>query len=93
MVNFGRDHVWVLDEDGEPDVEAIAGFLAEHGDQPFLVFGFTFMVWLYLYEVAREQRLDLSQRHPDPLRRLEEAGRPGRRQRRVPPRASPPTPG
>ena len=48
--------------DGEPDPEAVRGFLAEHGDQPFLVFGFTFMVWLYLYELARDHGLDLSQR-------------------------------
>ena len=60
MVNFGRDHVWVLDEDEKPDVEAVKGFLAKHGDEPFLVFGFTYMVWLYLYEVAREHGLDLS---------------------------------
>ncbi|HEY2670096.1 MAG TPA: acyl-protein synthetase [Rugosimonospora sp.] len=60
MVNFGRDHVWALDESGEPDLEAVRGFLAKHGDQPFLIFGFTFMVWLYLYELARDHGLDLS---------------------------------
>lgn len=60
MANFGRQHVYALDEQDRPDVEAIKGFLAQHGDQPFLIFGFTFMVWQYLYEVAREHRLDLS---------------------------------
>ncbi|MDX8032250.1 acyl-protein synthetase [Lentzea sp. BCCO 10_0856] len=60
MANFGRKHVYALDENDRPDVEAIKGFLANHGDQPFLIFGFTFMVWQYLYEVAREHRLDLS---------------------------------
>jgi hypothetical protein len=60
MVNFGRDHVWVLDEHGEPDVEAIRTFLAQHGGEPFLIFGFTFMAWLYLYEVARQHGFDLS---------------------------------
>ncbi|WP_170318885.1 acyl-protein synthetase [Allorhizocola rhizosphaerae] len=60
MMNFGRDHVWALDPQEKPDVEAIKGFLAKHGGQPFLIFGFTFMVWLYLYEVAREHKLDLS---------------------------------
>lgn len=61
LMNFGRDHVWVLDEHGQPDLEALRGFLAKHGDAPFLVFGFTFMVWLYLYEAARDAGLDLSQ--------------------------------
>lgn len=60
MVNFGRDHVWVLDEHEKPDLEAVRAFLAKHGDQPFLIFGFTFMVWLYLYELARDNGLDLS---------------------------------
>jgi ribosomal protein S28E/S33 len=60
MVNFGRDHVWALDQEGEPDLEAVRAFLAKHGDQPFLIFGFTFMVWLYLYELARDHKLDLS---------------------------------
>lgn len=56
MMNFGRDHTFALDEEGRPDQEAVAGFLAEHGREPFLVFGFTFMVWLYL----RELEADLS---------------------------------
>ncbi|SFQ44659.1 Acyl-protein synthetase, LuxE [Amycolatopsis arida] len=60
MANFGRRHVYVLDEQDRPDVAAVERFLAEHGDRPFLIFGFTFMVWRYLYEVAREHRLDLS---------------------------------
>jgi Acyl-protein synthetase, LuxE len=60
MATFGRNHVYALDENDQPDVEAVKAFLAKHGDEPFLIFGFTFMVWLYLYEVAREHRLDLS---------------------------------
>ena len=60
MVNFGRDHVWVLDEAGRPDLAGVRTFLDRHGDRPFLVFGFTYMVWLYLYELARDNGLDLS---------------------------------
>jgi len=59
MATFGRDHVWALDEQGRPDVDALKAFLAEHGDEPFLIFGFTYLVWLHLYEVAREHGLDL----------------------------------
>jgi hypothetical protein len=59
MSTFGRDHVWALDMDGRVDLDAIRGFLAKHGDQPFLIFGFTFLVWLHLYEVALEHGLDL----------------------------------
>ncbi|KAB2351746.1 LuxE/PaaK family acyltransferase [Actinomadura rudentiformis] len=60
MANFGRDHTWILDEDDRPDLSALKGFLARHGDAPFLIFGFTFMVWRYLYEPARAAGLDLS---------------------------------
>jgi hypothetical protein len=60
MLNFGRDHVYALDANGEPDVAAVRAFLHEHGQHPFLVFGFTFMVWQWLYEVARDKGFDLS---------------------------------
>lgn len=60
MATFGRSHVYALDENDRPDVEAVKEFLAKHGSEPFLIFGFTFMVWQYLYEVAREHKLDLS---------------------------------
>jgi hypothetical protein len=57
MMNFGRDHTFVLDEHGRVDAEAVKGFLARHGGEPFLIFGFTFMAWLYL----RDLGADLSQ--------------------------------
>ncbi|WP_018353644.1 AMP-binding protein [Longispora albida] len=60
MMNFGRDHTFILDEQEKPDPEAVAAFLAKHGGEPFLIFGFTFMAWLYLYELAKEHKLDLS---------------------------------
>ncbi|GIM93829.1 LuxE/PaaK family acyltransferase [Paractinoplanes toevensis] len=60
MSTFGRDHVWALDNDGQVDLDAIRGFLEKHGAQPFLIFGFTYLVWLHLYEVARDNGLDLS---------------------------------
>jgi Acyl-protein synthetase, LuxE len=60
LMNFGRNHVFVLDEEDRPDVEAVRTFLGRYGNEPFLIFGFTFMAWLYLYEVARDEGLDLS---------------------------------
>ncbi|WP_229397923.1 LuxE/PaaK family acyltransferase [Micromonospora okii] len=60
LMNFGRDHTFVLDEQERPDPEAVRAFLDRHGDRPFLIFGFTFMTWLYLYELAREHSFDLS---------------------------------
>ncbi len=60
MATFGRDHVYALDERARPDLAAIKGFLAVHGHDPFLVFGFTSLVWQHLYQVAVEHGLDLS---------------------------------
>ncbi|MGA5300932.1 acyl-protein synthetase [Nucisporomicrobium flavum] len=60
MATFGRDHAWALDVDGNPDLPALKGFLEKHGGEPFLIFGFTYLVWLHLYEVASEHGLDLS---------------------------------
>jgi ribosomal protein S28E/S33 len=60
LMNFGRDHTFLLDPAGRPDLAALRGFLARHGDEPFLVFGFTFMVWQHLYQPARDAGLDLS---------------------------------
>ncbi|MGP3914780.1 LuxE/PaaK family acyltransferase [Nonomuraea sp. 10N515B] len=57
MMNFGRDHTFVLDEQGRVDAEAVKGFLERHGSRRFLIFGFTFMVWLWL----RDLGADLSQ--------------------------------
>jgi hypothetical protein len=61
MATFGRDHVYALDPQEVPDVAAVKGFLAVHGREPFLVFGFTFLVWQHLYRIAVEHGLDLSQ--------------------------------
>ena len=60
MASFGRDHTWLLGEDGEPDLDRLRAFLREHGSRPFLIFGFTFLVWRFLYEPARREGLDLS---------------------------------
>jgi hypothetical protein len=75
MATFGRDHVYALDADGRPDAAAVASFLTRHGGGPFLTFGFTFMVWLYLYELAVEHCFDLSNGvliHSGGWKRLEE---------------------
>lgn len=60
QMRFGRDHAFALDRNLEPDVEAVRAFLDRHGDEPFFMFGFTFMVWMNFYERFRDLGLDLS---------------------------------
>ncbi len=60
MMSFGRGHLFCLDAEMRLQVEELKRFLVKHGDKPFLLFGFTFMVWQYLYQPMRELGLDLS---------------------------------
>lgn len=60
MLSFGCHHFYALDERMELDVEGLKTFLAGFGQQPFLVFGFTFMVWQYLYRRIVDLGLDWS---------------------------------
>lgn len=61
MMNFGRHHFYALDEAMELDQPGLRAFLERFGTQPFLLFGFTFMVWRYFYERLRGRGFDLSQ--------------------------------
>lgn len=53
MMLFGRQHLFVLDEDMLPDQKALEAFLERFGTEPFLIFGFTFMLWKYLLPAVR----------------------------------------
>jgi hypothetical protein len=60
MMAYGRDHAFALDDSGQPSAGEIRRFLRRHGGGPFLIFGFTSLVWQYLLPVARSETLDLS---------------------------------
>jgi len=60
MMSFGRHPVFVLNDDMELDVSALSNFLHKFGDAPFLIFGFTFMVWAYFLEKLKATGTDLS---------------------------------
>lgn len=60
LANFGRNHFYALDAEMQLDEAGLRQFLERHGSQPFLLFGFTYMVWQYFYERIRELGLDLS---------------------------------
>jgi phenylacetate-coenzyme A ligase PaaK-like adenylate-forming protein len=60
MMNFGRKHFYALDDDMDLDVDGLHEFLTKYGDSPFLIFGFTFMVWKYFLERFNHRGPDLS---------------------------------
>lgn len=60
MLNFGRNHFYALDEQMELDREGLRRFLDQYGARPFLMFGFTFMLWQYLFGRVNEGEFDFS---------------------------------
>lgn len=60
---FGTERTYVLDDDMNLDLAAIDAFLKRRKGEPFLIFGFTYMVWQHLYKTLSEsgERYDLSQ--------------------------------
>lgn len=61
MMSFGRQHCYLLDDEMKLDRQRLTAFLERYGAEPFLIFGFTFMVWQYLYGGVEDGELNLSQ--------------------------------
>lgn len=57
---FGTKRVYALNEDMTLNWKAVKEFLEEYGNEPFLMFGFTFMIWQHIYKELKEKNL-----HPD----------------------------
>ncbi|QIL21813.1 acyl-protein synthetase [Thermomonas sp. HDW16] len=51
--NFGRDHLYLLDEQLQPDWNKLEQWLAVAPDEPVLLFGFTFIIWQSFVQAAR----------------------------------------
>lgn len=60
MMNFGRNHFYALDAGLNLDVGGLKEFLRRFGGEPFLIFGFTFLVWTKLHAAIEREGLDLS---------------------------------
>ncbi|MCX6290206.1 MAG: acyl-protein synthetase [Bacteroidetes bacterium] len=50
MSIFGKNHTYLLDDAFEIDMGALEKFAEQFNGQKMLLFGFTFMVWKYLFE-------------------------------------------
>ncbi len=60
LMPMGRKHTFLLDADMRPVEDRLARFLDEHQGEPLLIFGFTFMVWKYLFEALQGHDFGLS---------------------------------
>jgi len=57
---FGRKHHYILDDNFEIDEEILNQFIEKFNGQKVLLFGFTFMIWKYLFLSEKAKNLDLS---------------------------------
>lgn len=59
---FGADKTYALNDDMEPDLDAINAFAEKHKGKRILLFGFTFMIWQHFYKALARSgiKLDLS---------------------------------
>lgn len=54
LSNFGRNHLFALDENMELKVDEVVQFIDKYKYEKILIFGFTFMVWQYFYLKLRK---------------------------------------
>jgi len=59
LMNFGRDVTYLLNEDMEINFETLELFLEKYPDEPIFIFGFTFMVWQYLFKPLQQKGLTI----------------------------------
>lgn len=57
--NFGRKHFYALNDDMSLDVEGLSIYLKEYEGQRILLFGFTFMIWEFVYKETIKKGLNL----------------------------------
>lgn len=62
LSNFGRDHFFALDENMKLKTDELVNYLEKHIGENLLIFGFTFMVWQYLFQELKNSdiKIDLS---------------------------------
>lgn len=54
---FGRDHFYLLDDEMNPDWTGLDEFLQRNKGEQVLLFGFTYMIWQYLFKASLEQQV------------------------------------
>ena len=57
---LGYDITYALDEDMQPDFDMIETFCRKHQSENILIFGFTFMIWEYFYNVVKNAGIKLT---------------------------------
>ena len=56
---FGRNRIFAMNEDMTLDLDAIKDFLDHYGKEPFLIFGFTYIIWQFFCMELEQQNIHL----------------------------------
>lgn len=56
--NFGRHHLYLLNDDMSIDWDGLRKFIEKHQGEKILLFGFTFMIWQYFYKPVLEKGIN-----------------------------------
>lgn len=59
LSNFGRNHFFALDENMELKVGELISYLEKNKSESILIFGFTFMVWQYLFKKLKDININV----------------------------------
>jgi len=57
MANFGRDHFYALNKNMQIDIKGLSNWLKKYEKEPKFIFGFTFMIWQYLYKECESKNI------------------------------------
>ncbi len=56
---FGKDHLYLLNDDFEPKLNELKEFLDKHKGERILIFGFTSLIWQFFYSIDFPFDVDL----------------------------------
>lgn len=59
LSNFGRNHLYALDENMNLKKEELIAFAKKFGNEPVLIFGFTFMIWQYFLGECKKHGVNI----------------------------------
>ncbi|WP_047979870.1 LuxE/PaaK family acyltransferase [Ornithinibacillus contaminans] len=59
FANFGRKHFYAFNDDMTVDWEGLKEYVVKNKGTRLLLFGFTFMIWKYVYKEAKEKGIDI----------------------------------
>jgi phenylacetate-coenzyme A ligase PaaK-like adenylate-forming protein len=58
--SFGKNHKYLLDDGLSLDIPKLKSALDENGNEPLLIFGFTFLIWQKLFQSINNSKININ---------------------------------